>query len=100
MRDVAQLIDRLEQNAKNAEGDFSRRLADFTVWYFKNLQRIPEHNLKARVTFQEDAIWILIEIIAMQREDFEKLSTGRSVFSQLLLPSGINLHAPLRRDNG
>jgi hypothetical protein len=93
MQSIEGLIDRCEQAAKNSDAPFERRFADFTVWYFKNLKRIPKSNLQARVTFQEDAIWILIEIIAMQREDYVKLAEGRR--SSLFLPSGIKLGGPL-----
>lgn len=93
MQDTIALVDRLEAAARNSDAPFERRFADFTVWYFNNLKRIPKDNLKSRVTFQEDAIWILIEIIAMQREDFKKLAEGRR--SSLVLPSGIVLGGPL-----
>lgn len=95
MQSIDKLIERCELAAKNSDAPFDRRFADFTVWYFRNLKRIPKENLKARVTFQEDAIWILIEIIAMQREDFKKLAEGRTSSVSLYLPAGIKLGGPL-----
>ncbi len=98
MQGVAKLIERLELNAKNADNDLDKRFADFAVWYFTNIKRIPSENLKSRVTFQEDALWILVEIIAMVREEQKKAATGRS--SRLLLPSGITFGQPLSARNG
>lgn len=98
MQGIAQLIERLELNAKNADNDLDRRFADFALWYFNNIKRIPAENLKSRITFQEDALWILVEIIAMVREEQKKAASGRS--SRLFLPSGITFGKPLRADNG
>ena len=98
MQEVTKLIERLELNAKNADNDLDRRFADFAVWYFTNIKRIPAENLKSRVTFQEDALWILVEIIAMVREEQKRAEGSR--YSGLILPTGIQFGKPLREQNG
>lgn len=91
-----QLIDTLMHNAQ-ASGNktLERRLADLTVWFYHNKDRIPRDNLAGRQAFLEKAYWISLEVNALLLErilDMENSKGG----SPLWLPRGMTIEGDLR----
>lgn len=91
MRDRNRLIDELEQNVKRSDRPLERRLADLTVWFFRNLERIPADNVPKRVELLEVAFRVQLEVIALLLERLKKDKP------QLLLPTGVKIQGDLTR---
>ena len=91
-----QLIQELMHNAQ-ASGNriMERRLADLTVWYYKNRDSIAPDNLAARERFLEKTIWILIEVMALQAERLHELE-GRGRSKNLYLPRGVMVNGSVK----
>jgi len=67
-------------------------MANFTIWFYKNRDRIPVNNLTARQAFIEKSMWIMTELMALlieRQHDLEALKRGRS---RLWLPNGIKMN--------
>ncbi len=90
-RDVA-LVESLIAIA-NETGNkmLERRMADLTVWYYKNRASLDPTNLAGRQKFMETAFWIMLEVVALQQERIHDLEAkGRS--KHLYLPSGVTVN--------
>jgi len=90
------LIETLMHNAV-ASGNkvLERRLADLTVWFYKNKDRIPRDNLASRHALLEKAFWTMLEVNALLLErilDMENRKGG----SPLWLPKGMNIEGEMR----
>lgn len=91
------LIEQLMHNAM-ASGNrtLERRIADLTVWVYKNKGRIPRDNLASRQAFLEKAFWVMLEVngLLMERiREVEGATTGRSA---LWLPKGMTIEGEMR----
>lgn len=84
----AKLVDELYHNANVSGQPLEQRLADLAVWFFSNKDRIPENNLKSRCEFYEKAIWVLIELAALQAERAHELGM-QGAKQHLWLPNGL-----------
>lgn len=93
MQGVPQLIDRLEQAAKNAHSPLEERVANTVVWWYKNRERIPADNLGKRLEFQGEMITVLLDIIGLMVE-----RQNQSGAPKLLRPRALALHDPIRAD--
>ena len=87
------LIEELMHNAQ-ASGNrtLERRMADLTIWFYKNRDRISRDNLAGRQAFLEKAFWTLLEVNAMLLErnhELEAMKRGQSV---LWLPRGMKVN--------
>lgn len=77
------LIEELLHNAQAAGGKpLERRLADMTIWFYKNKDRIPRDNLAGRQAFLEKAFWIQLELNALLIERLRERS-GKSRLWQI-----------------
>lgn len=84
------LIRRLEHFcAASGNKDLEQRLMDLALWFHGNKERIPRDNLAGRQAFLEKALWIFLEICALQTARLQKLE-GRS--DNLWLPSGVSMN--------
>lgn len=81
------LVEGLLHNAA-ASGNkvLERRLADTSVWFYKNMEHIPLDNLAARQAFLQKAFWIMLEIQALI---LERIREDKQ--SALWLPSGMEM---------
>lgn len=86
------LIEDLLHNA-SASGNraLERRLADTSIWFYKNKDRIPLDNLASRQAFLQKAFWVLLEVNALLLERVHELEAGRRGSKNLWLPQGIKL---------
>lgn len=82
------LISELMHNA-NASGQrpLEQRLADLSVWFYKNYKHIPKDNLAARCSFLERSIWCLIEIQALMLERQRETAGSKGLW----LPRGVTV---------
>lgn len=88
----AKLIDTLlEIAADSGNRIMERRMADLSVWYYRNRGGLARDNLAGRQDFTEKAIWILIELIALQQDRIHELE-ARGKSKSLYLPSGVTLN--------
>jgi hypothetical protein len=87
------LIDTLQHNAVNSGNRLlERRLADLTVWFFKNRQTMPKGNLGMRVDHLEKGLWISFEVMALLLERNHELEAMKRGTSMLWLPSGMTIN--------
>jgi len=86
------LIKELMHNAQ-ASGNrvLEQRMADLTVWFYNNRNRVPRDNLASRQALLEKAFWTLLEVSALLLERNHELEAMRKGRSQLWLPSGIKV---------
>jgi hypothetical protein len=86
------LIKELMHNAQ-ASGNrvLEQRMADLTVWFYHNRNRIPRDNLASRQAFLEKAFWTLLEVNALLLERNHELEALRKGRSRLWLPNGIKV---------
>jgi hypothetical protein len=91
------LINELMHNAQvaNASGKIlEQRLADTAAWFFANKDRIPLDNLAAKQKFLEKAVWMLIEIAALQADRIHQLEGNGS---SLWLPKGLAVRGDVKK---
>jgi len=86
------LISELMHNAQ-ASGNrtLERRMADLTVWFYKNRDRIPRENLASRQAFLEKAFWTMLEVNALLLERNHELEALRKGRSMLWIPNGMKI---------
>lgn len=83
------LIRELYDNASvSGQQPLERRLAELTMWYYKNKKRISPENLPAKVAFLEKALWISLEVTALA---VERLHSAKGGASRLWVPNGIKV---------
>ena len=86
------LIETLQHNATSSGNRvLERRLADLTVWFYQNRNRIPAENLTKKVEFLEKGLWISFEVMALLLERNHELEAMRRGTSMLWLPSGMTI---------
>jgi hypothetical protein len=90
---AAKLVEELIHNA-NVSGNrpLEQRMADLTVWFYKNVEHIPRDNLAARQVFLEKAMWTMVEIQAMLLERIRETTGSKGLF----IPRGINVEGDVR----
>lgn len=88
------LIRELQHNAA-ASGNhvLERRLADLTLWFYKNKSEIARDNLAARQAFLEKAFWTLLEVNALLLERTRENQGS----TNLWLPKGVQVNGDLRK---
>lgn len=83
------------QNFASRSGNklLERRLADLSVWFYQNKQRIPPENLLVRQAFMEKALWTMVEVQALLLERIQEMEHARkSGKSSLWLPGGMKVN--------
>lgn len=90
------LLRELEHNA-NASGNqpMERRLADLTLWFYKNIDDIPRDNLAGRQAFLEKTLEISFEAMALMLERIHELEAKRG--GGLWMPKGVAVEGDLRK---
>ena len=90
---AAKLVEELIHNA-NVSGNnpLEQRMADLSVWFYKNVDHIPRDNLAARQMFMEKAFWTMMEIQALLLERIRETSGSKALF----IPRGINVEGDVR----
>lgn len=73
-----------------------RRMADLTVWYYKNKSRLSVDNLAARQSFLERAFWIMLEVNALLLERNHELEALRKGRSMLWIPRGVTIDGDVK----
>jgi len=89
------LIKALIRNAQ-AMGNrpLEQRLADLTVWFYRNRKAVAPENLHLRQKLTEDALWIMLEVIALTMDRLQEVEhKGKS--ERLWLPNGIKVEGDL-----
>jgi hypothetical protein len=71
-----------------------QRLADLTVWFYRNRKAISPENLHLRQKLSEDALWIMLEVIALTMDRLQELE-HRGKSKHLWLPNGIKVEGDL-----
>lgn len=82
------LIRQLEAISNETRLPLERRLIDTAVWFHKNKDRIPRHEVEKKVEFLTKAFDIFIEMTAMLVDRIQE-SEGRPKGSSLWLPNGM-----------
>ena len=82
-----ELINKLEAIHQETHLPLERRLIDTAVWYHRNKDRIPEHEVKKRLDFLSTAFNIQLEIMIML-VDRMQVAEGRKKSDTLWLPRG------------
>ncbi len=82
------LINKLEHLSTDGRLPLEKRLVETAVWYYRNKDRIPAHNLEKRLEFMEKTFSIFLEMIAMTVDRMQR-NEGRKTSASLWLPSGI-----------
>jgi hypothetical protein len=94
--DEERLIRELYANAQQSGNKtLEVRLADLCLWYHKNMGDIPLDNLASRQTFLQKAMWILLEVCALQTERIHQLEGAKN--GALWTPRGVAIEGDLRR---
>lgn len=91
-----QFIDELMHNAQVSGRTLERRLADLTVWFYKNRGDVPRDNLAARQALLEKAMWISLEVGALLAERIHELE-GQRAGAHLWTPKGVAVNGDLRK---
>lgn len=90
------LIEELMYNAKVSGNRVAeRRLADLTVWFYKEMAGFAPENMVGRQKFLEKAMWILIEQMALLMERIHELESAKA--KHLWTPTGMNIQGDVRR---
>lgn len=89
------LVAELCHNAQVADKLLEQRLADTAAWFFANKDRIPLDNLASKQKFLEKAVWLLIEISALQAARIHELEGGKG--GLLWLPRGMQVNGDVRK---
>ena len=71
-----------------------QRLADLTVWFYRNRKSVSPDNLHLRMKLCEDAFWIMLEVIALTMDRLQELE-HRGKSKNLWLPNGIKVEGDL-----
>ena len=82
-----ELIDKLEAIHGETHLPLEKRLIDTAVWYHRNKDRIPPHDLQKRMDFMTKAFDIQLELTAMLVDRMQK-AEGRVKSNSLWLPRG------------
>lgn len=90
------LVDELYHNAEVSNKPLEQRLADLTIWFFSNKDDIPKIDVASRALFLEKAVWVLIEIAALQAERLHEIE-GKSAGALLWTPSGLRMTGDARK---
>lgn len=89
------LIKALISNAQaTGNRQLETRLADLTVWFYRNRQAISRDNLHLRQKLTEDALWILFEVVALTMDRLQELE-HRGKSRHLWLPNGMKVEGDL-----
>jgi hypothetical protein len=90
---ASKLVEELIHNA-NVSGNrpLEQRMADLSVWFYKNVDHIPRDNLAARQLFMEKAMWTMMEIQALLLERIRETTGSKGLF----IPRGINVEGNVR----
>lgn len=88
------LIEELMHNAQVSGNQvLERRLADVSVWFYKNHKGLDTDNLAARQRFLEKGFWCLLEINALTLERMRKMGAS----SGLWLPKGLMMEGDVMK---
>lgn len=91
------LIEELQYNAQHSGGrPLERRLADLTLWYKRNRDRIPPDNLASRYALMDKALWISFEALALAVERIHELE-GQRAGAHIWVPKGVAVNGDLRK---
>lgn len=90
------LVDELYHNAEVSNKPLEQRLADLSIWFFSNKDDIPKLDAGSRALFLEKAVWVLIEIAALQAERLHELE-GKGTGSILWTPSGLRMTGDVKK---
>lgn len=92
-----QLIEELQHNA-TASGNktLERRLADLTLWYFKNREQVGRDNLPRALALLEKAFWINLEVNALLVERIHELENNKPG-AHIWTPIGLAVNGDLRK---
>ncbi len=97
MNPAETLIEELMHNARTSGSKpLERRMADLSVWFYKNRSRISRDNLAARQEFLEKALWISLEIQALMLERIREMGDK----SGLWLPKALLIDGEQNLPNG
>ncbi len=92
-RDAEKLVEELYHNAKASGGrPLERRLADLTLWFYRNKNRIAPDNLRTRIELLEKTVWIQMEIMALLLERNHELEAAKRGMSSLWLPASMSMN--------
>ena len=95
MSGETRLINELIHNAEVTDKNLEQRIADTAACFFANKDRITLDNLASKQKFLEKAVWLLIEICALQTERIHELEGGKNL---LWLPRGMQVKGDVRFD--
>ena len=71
-----------------------QRLADLTVWFYRNRKAVSPDNLHMRMKLAEDVLWIMLEVVALTMDRLQELEhKGKS--EHLWIPNGIRVEGDL-----
>jgi hypothetical protein len=86
------LIEDLLYNATmSGNRTLERRLADLSIWFYRNKNSIPLDNLASRQAFLQKAFWISLEVIALLLERIHELESAKRS-EKLWLPRGMRMN--------
>ena len=89
------IIKELEEISSNEHRPLERRLIDTAVWFSKNKDRIPKHDLEKKVEFLTQTMNILLELFALNIERLRQVDGHTS--ERLWLPKGLNASGDMKR---
>src|SRR5262245_17012066 len=88
----AVLLEELQNFARSSGNKpLERRLADLSVWFYNNKNRIAPENLMMRQAFMEKALWTMVEVQALLVERIQELEYNGKRKSSLFLPRGMKV---------
>ena len=90
------LIQELARKASGIGKPLEKRLADLTVWFYRNRHNIPLDNLAAKQKFLETALWTSLEVNALLLERLHELEASKNG-SNLWLPREVQIEGELSR---
>ena len=89
------LIEHLIRNCEaNGNKTLEQRLADLTVWFYRNRKAIDSLNLERRCHFVEVSLWTMLELFALMMERVQEAEAGKKSAS-LWLPRELKVEGDL-----
>jgi len=89
------LIEALVKNAQaTGNRQLEQRLADLTVWFYRNKKSIAADNLHMRQKLLENAFWIILEVNALMMARVQEYELQRKS-KELWIPNGMKVEGDL-----
>lgn len=78
------------------DAQYTKRLQEWVKWYMYHKTSMKNASLEKKVEFLEKSVHGLLELSALTYEEIARVDEGRDKPIQILLPTGVDFHEPIR----